>query len=124
MKKSYVTFAASLIVLGFAGSAAAESPCVLSYVRTACAGQEAVSYAKCGGKAACDKEKDADMKPICVAEAEKACSNDRVDITKSKIIKAKFRGEQLVGGYNDAGAPDPKGFNFCAADRPDFNKCK
>lgn len=122
MKKSSVSVLASLMVLGFAGIAAAED-CVVSYVRVACKGQEKVSYAKCDGKPACDKEKEADIKAVCAAEGPKACANDRTDITKSKVIKVKFKGVELIGGYDDAGKPDPKGTNFCAADRPDFNKC-
>lgn len=124
MRKSSVSVVASLMVLGFAGIAVAANECVISYTRVACAGQEKTSYAKCDGNPSCDKKKeDADMKPICIAEGKKACANDRTDITKSKVIKVKFNGVQLEGGFNDAGQPDPKGTNFCASDRPDFNKC-
>ncbi|MBF0125888.1 MAG: hypothetical protein HQM02_01625 [Magnetococcales bacterium] len=123
MKKSSLALFSALMVLGMAGAATA-GDCVISYTRTACAGQEATSYAKCDGKQGCDKDKEATTQEACAAEAAKACPNDRTDITKSKIIKAKFKGAALVGGFNDAGAADPKGANFCDGARADFNKCK
>ncbi|NGZ07388.1 MAG: hypothetical protein G8237_13645 [Magnetococcales bacterium] len=123
MKRVAFSLPLFLAVIGFAGSAAA-ADCVITYNRTACAGQEATSYAKCEGKQACDKDNPATSQEACVEAAKKACPNDRTDITKSKKIYAKFKGAALAGGYNDAGAADPKGTNFCAGDRPDFNKCK
>ena len=42
--------------LGFAGATLADdSGCAVHYVRTACQGQEAVSFKKCDGQAECDK---------------------------------------------------------------------
>ncbi|MBF0427653.1 MAG: hypothetical protein HQL94_01910 [Magnetococcales bacterium] len=122
MKKSKFLLPLYLAVFGFAGTAIA-GDCVISYDRTACAGQEKVAYAKCDGNKTCDKAKPADTQEACMANAMNACANDRVDITKSKKIVAKFNGAALVGGFNDAGDADPKGANFCAKARPDFNKC-
>ncbi|MEO5339112.1 MAG: hypothetical protein H7837_01145 [Magnetococcus sp. MYC-9] len=116
---------AGLVVasLGMAGTASAE--CVLHYERTACKGKEADSFKKCDGKAACDKAaKEATSQEACAAAARKACDNDRVDITKYKKITASLAGKPLVGGFNAAGKPDAAGPNFCAADRPDMNKCQ
>ncbi|MBF0342006.1 MAG: hypothetical protein HQL95_13745 [Magnetococcales bacterium] len=123
MKKTAFSLPLFLAVFGIAGSAVA-ADCVISYHRTACAGQEATAYAKCDGKQACDKDAAATTQEACAEDAMKACKNDRTDITKSKKITAKFKGAALTGGFNDAGAADPKGTNFCGADRPDFNKCK
>ncbi|MEO5334322.1 MAG: hypothetical protein H7839_20090 [Magnetococcus sp. YQC-5] len=123
MKKTSFSIPVMLMVLGFAGTAVA-ADCVISYDRTACAGKDAESYAKCDGKKTCDRDKSAATEDACKAEAAKACANDRTDITKTKKIMAKFKGTALVGGFNDAGAKDPKGTNFCDSARPDFNKCQ
>ena len=104
--------------LGFAGAALADdSGCVVHYVRTACQGQEAVSFKKCDGQAECDKTKAAD------AAALKSCANSRLDITKYKVITTKYNGKALVGGFDTEGNPDPAGLNFCDKNRPDLNKC-
>ncbi|MBF0294265.1 MAG: hypothetical protein HQL96_03680 [Magnetococcales bacterium] len=123
MKKILFATLASMSFFALS-SAAMAGDCMITYHRVACAGQEATSYAKCDGKQMCDKEKAAATQEACAAEAAKACDNDRTDITKSKVIMAKFKGAPLTGGFNDAGAADPKGINFCAANRADFNKCK
>jgi len=113
-----------LASLGFSGLAFADdSGCVVHYVRTACAGQEAVSFKKCDGKAECDKTKEADSAEACAAAALKSCANSRLDITKYKVITAKFNGEALVGGFNAQGDADPAGANFCDKNRPDLNQC-
>ena len=110
--------------LGFAGAAVADdSGCVVHYVRTACQGQEAVSFKKCDGQAECDKTKPADSAEACSAAALKSCSNSRLDITKYKVITAKFNGEALVGGFDAEGNADPAGMNFCDKNREDLNKC-
>jgi len=110
--------------LGFAGSAIADSSgCVVHYVRTACQGQEAVSYKKCDGKAECDKTKPADSAEACAAAALKSCSNSRLDITKYKVITAKYNGQDQVGGFDLEGNSDPAGLNFCDKNRPDLNQC-
>ena len=110
--------------LGFAGSTLADdSGCVVHYVRTACQGQEAVSFKKCDGQAECDKTKPADSAEACAAAALKSCSNSRLDITKYKVITAKYNGEALVGGFDTEGNADPAGMNFCDKDHPELNKC-
>ena len=57
------------------------------------------------------------------AAALKSCDNSRIDITKYKVITAKYNGKALIGGFDATGNPDPAGSNFCAKDRPDLNKC-
>ena len=111
-----------LSVFGMAGVASAE--CVVHYTRTACQGQEAVSYKKCDGKQSCEKTKKAADESACLAAALKSCANSRLDITKYKEITATFAGKVLTGGFDAHGKPDPAGTNFCAADRPDLNQCK
>jgi hypothetical protein len=88
--------------------------CVIHYNRTACPGQEVVSYSKCNGTKECDKEDSAGAASLkaCEQAAAAACVNTRLQITKSKIITAKFNGTALRGGSN-----------FCASNRPDFNQC-
>ncbi len=94
-------------------SAAAQAACVVHYNRTACPGQEAVSYSKCNGTKECDKEESSAVSlKACEQAAAAACPNSRLTITKSKVITAKFNGKPLRGGAN-----------FCASNRPDFNKC-
>jgi len=110
--------------LGFAGAALADdSGCVVHYLRTACQGQEAESFKKCDGQAECDKTKAADSSEACAAAALKSCANSRLDITKYKVITAKYNAEALVGGFDAEGNPDPAGPNFCDKNRPDLNKC-
>ena len=90
----------------FAGPAArAEEPaeCALTYTRTACPGQEAESYKKCDGKKTCTKDVPAASEQACQEAAVKACSNDRLTITDSKVITAKYKGKALKskGGKDD-----------------------
>jgi hypothetical protein len=89
--------------------------CVITTTRTACPGQEADSYKKCGGKPTCDESFAHPTAESCAAEAEEACVNvkDRQQVTKSKTITAKFDGQPVDGGKN-----------FCDPGREDFNKCK
>lgn len=110
MKKLFY-FAATIIMttqIAFAGE------CVIHVKRTACAGKEKESYAKCDGKQECDETKKTGSAEACAKEALKACDNvgDRQKQTQSKIITAKFGGAAVEGGKN-----------FCEASRPDFNKC-
>lgn len=94
-------------------SAAAEAACVIHYNRTACPGQETVSYSKCNGTKECDKEDSSAVSlKSCEQAAAAACANTRLTITKSKVITATFNGKPLRGGSN-----------FCASNRPDFNQC-
>jgi hypothetical protein len=114
-RKMIKTFTlAALIGLSMATNALAFE-CVVNVNRTACPGQEAESYSKCGGSKSCDKNEDASTEAACIAAAKANCPNSRLTITKSKVVKARFNGKQLAGPY---------GGNFCAPNRPDFNKCK
>ena len=102
------------------GQAAADdkTDCALEYTRTACPGQETESYKKCDGAKACTKYVAADSAEKCQAEASSACSNDRLNVTASKEIKAKFKGKELK---SKSGKDD-----FCAdyAKRAtEFNQC-
>ena len=111
--------------LGMGGTAlAADSGCVIHYVRTACQGQEAESFKKCDGKAECDKAEPAGSAEACAAAALKACENSRTDITKYKVVTAKYNDKPLTGGFDATGKADPAGTNFCDAKRPDLNQCK
>lgn len=69
--------------------------CAISYTRAACPGKEAISFAKCDGKASCTKQVQTGSPQACQAAALKACANDRLDITKSKVIGASYKGELL-----------------------------
>jgi len=122
--KNIVVVVGLIVSMGFTnGVVADDSGCVIHYVRTACQGQEAVSFKKCDGQAECDKTKPADSPEACAAAALKSCANSRLDITKYKVITAKFQGQALVGGFDTEGSSDPTGLNFCDKDRPDLNKC-
>jgi hypothetical protein len=105
---------AVLFGLSFASSTLA-ADCVVHYDRTACPGQETESYSKCGGSKSCDKDEAGDTEAACIESAKAACENKRLEITKSKVITATFKGKSLTGPYDGS---------FCAPDRPDFNKCK
>jgi hypothetical protein len=109
MKRVMLTLAVALS----AGSAYA-GDCKISVTRTACAGKEAESYKKCNGTKSCDQVKKVDSMEACAKEALKACDNvgDRQKVTKSKVITALFDGKPVQDGKD-----------FCAKDRPDFNKC-
>ena len=94
-------------------SQVAQAGCVIHYNRTACPGQEAVSYSKCNGTKECDKEDSAAVSlKACEQATAAACVNTRLTITKSKIVTGKYNGTPLRGGSN-----------FCASNRPDFNQC-
>ena len=120
--KARIAVVGLLMGVVFSASSFADG-CVVHYVRTACQGMEAESFKKCDGQAECEKSKPADSAEACSAAALKSCDNSRLDITKYKVITAKFNGEYLVGGFDATGNPDPNGWNFCAGDRPDLNKC-
>lgn len=79
-----------------AAQAQAKGDCAVSYTRTACPGKEAESFAKCDGKAACIKPVEAATPQACQAAATKACANDRLDVTRSKVIKASYQGKPLT----------------------------
>jgi hypothetical protein len=72
-----------------------KAECSIEYTRTACPGQEAESYKKCDGKQSCSKPVEATSEDKCQEAALNACANDRLTVTKSKVIKAKFKGKAL-----------------------------
>src|SRR5262245_1495198 len=80
---------AAALLLAHAPVAAA-ADCAVTYTRTACAGQEAESFAKCDGKATCTKDVEAASEAACQEAALKACANDRLTVTQSKVINATF----------------------------------
>jgi hypothetical protein len=116
MKRSSALLSALFLVL--CASQASAGTCDISYTRTACPGKEAASFAKCDGKASCIKSTTADTIAACREKAVQACANDRLDITKSKVITATFDGKP-VG--NKAGGPDHC-LDYAARDA-EFNKC-
>ncbi len=71
------------------------SDCNITITRTACPGHEAESYKKCDGKQSCSKPAPATSEAACVEAAIKSCSNDRLEITKSKVITATYKGKAL-----------------------------
>jgi len=81
----------------------AAATCELTTTRAACAGQEAASFKKCDGKATCTKPAVAETAEACRAKAVAACSNDRLEITKSKTVTAMFNGKPVL---NKAGGTD------------------
>jgi hypothetical protein len=95
---------ASIISLAFAQQAFAQAQgdCGISYMRTACPGKEAQSYAKCDGQASCIKFVAADSAQACQTAALKACANDRLDITKSKVVGATYKGAPLKSATGKA----------------------
>lgn len=94
-KTSALALCASLAALAWAphAFAQAQGDCAITYTRTACPGKEAQSYAKCDGQASCIKFVAVDSAQACQAAALKACANDRLDITRSKVIGASYKGE-------------------------------
>ncbi len=92
--------------------------CALTYTRTACPGKEAESFSKCDGKATCSKSVSASSEDECRTAAVAACANDRTQITKSKVITAKYKGKALK---SKSGKDD-----FCldyANRATEFNQC-
>jgi hypothetical protein len=114
MKISQIIAAATVVLTGVASA----GDCGIEYNRTACPGKDVESYAKCDGKATCVKNVVADSAQACQAAAVKACANDRLDVTKSKVIRATFDGKKLA---SSSGSED-----FCSdyANRSvEFDKC-
>ena len=105
--KSVLFAAAGLLMLSLAPAQAAEiastTDCAVHYTRTACPGQEATSYKKCDGNQSCVKFKQADSLEACQAAATKSCRNRRLNITKLKVITAKYKGQaiQTPSGKDD-----------------------
>lgn len=114
------TIALTAFVGPIAGANAETKACEVAYTRTACPGQEAISFKKCDGKASCVKSKKAATVEECRAAATKSCRNRRLNITKMKVITAKFNGEaiQTESGKDDFCLEYPKRneeFNQCTA---------
>lgn len=104
--------------LSLGATLATAGDCVMHYKRTACKGQEATSYRKCNGNQECDKKHEADSMAACQDMANKACANDRYDITKSKVVTATFEGKPIK---SKAGKDD-----FCLTYEniaTEFNQC-
>lgn len=122
MLRSYALAASLMMVtLSFgleAARAEDKSDCALTTTRTACAGQEAESYKKCDGKQSCTKPAAADSEQACQTAAVAACSNDRLTVTKSKVVTATWKGKALKnkGGQTDLCADYAK-------KEAEFNKC-
>ncbi len=104
--KRFALVLAGLVLFGTnvqAEELAATPRCEVHYTRTACPGQEDISYKKCDGKQSCVKHKEADSVASCQAVATKSCRNRRLNITKMKVITAKFDGQpiQTPSGKDD-----------------------
>ncbi len=121
MKKTILVL--GLFMLAFLMVTSVYARCNVNYTRTACKGQEAISYKKCGGDQSCSKLRNTDNVQECWQLAIKSCNNSRLNITKFKVITATYGGAQLIGGYDNLGNPDPNGTNFCGKQRPDLNQC-
>lgn len=107
----------SFLLLSFS-SASSFASCDLNYTRTACPGKESTSFKKCDGKASCMKSVAADSLETCRRKAVDACANDRLDITKSKVISASMDGKPVL---NKAGGTD-----LCqdySERKSEFDKC-
>src|SRR5688572_15733138 len=93
--------------------------CEVTTTRTACPGQEAESYKKCEGKKSCSKKVEAATAEACVEAAVASCSNDRLEITKSKTITVKFGGkaQKSKSGKDDVCLDYPKR-------AAEFDQCK
>lgn len=101
-----------LINFAFAGT------CEIKYTRTACPGQESISFKKCKGKASCSKIKKISEVEKCKTLAVKACKNNRYSITKSKVINASFDGNELKASNDNS--------DFCTIyekTAEEFNQC-
>jgi hypothetical protein len=104
MKSHYlIRTSAVLLLIAAVGTAAAwvsvpatAGECAIEYIRTACPGKDAESFSKCGGKQSCVLPEPADSTQACQAAALKACANDRLLITKSKVVHAKFDGKAVM----------------------------
>ncbi|MBF0472096.1 MAG: hypothetical protein HQL48_12075 [Gammaproteobacteria bacterium] len=94
--KIIVLLSAAFMLLSNAVLAEEMTDCAVHYTRTACAGQEAISYKKCNGEQSCVKYKAADSLEACQKAAMKACANDRLDITKMKVITATYQGQPIT----------------------------
>jgi len=107
------------LLLSFASASAMAGSCDLTYTLTACPSKEAISFKKCDGKPTCVKTGTAATAEACQSKAVAACANDRLDITKSKVITATFDGKSIK---NKSGGTD-----HCldyAERAAEFDKCE
>lgn len=98
--------------MAFAGT------CEIQYTRESCPGKEAISFKKCDGEASCSKFKEAANIGECRTLATNACANDRLTVTKSKVINALFDDAPIT---TESGQDD-----FCmeyAKRDAEFNHC-
>lgn len=115
----YIALISAAAILSISAVQAEEKgDCAVHYTRTACAGQEAVSYKKCDGAQSCTKYKAADSVEACQAAALKSCGNKRFDITKSKVITAEYKGQAI----KSASGKDDFCLDYSNRDT-EFNKC-
>ena len=89
------TVGTTAALMATAGTAAAGT-CAVEYIRTACPGKEAESFSKCDGKESCVQPEPTESAQACQAAALKACANDRLLITKSKVVRANFDGKAVM----------------------------
>jgi hypothetical protein len=120
----------SVVLLLGSTAVMAKPKCMVSYDRTACAGQEEVSYKKCKGKKTCEKKKSKFKKgkrkgetvntlTDCQEVARLSCANSRFDITKSKVITATWDGKAIKSAEGDT--------DFCLKYenvKTEFNQCE
>ncbi|MGB9129091.1 MAG: hypothetical protein WCB97_05530 [Thiobacillus sp.] len=114
----HISLLVSALLFSVSGSLAVAGSCDIKYTRAACPGKEAISFKKCDGKVSCVKTVTADSAEACRVKAVAACANDRLDITKSKVINATFDGKPVS---NKAGGTD-----HCldySARSEEFNQC-
>lgn len=114
----HISLLLTALIFCIAGAQAVAGSCDLTYTRTACQGKEAISFKKCDGNASCVKKGEAASIDACRAKGVAACANDRIEITKSKVISATFDGKPVL---NKAGAAD-----LCqdyAERASEFNQC-
>lgn len=116
MKKPLITCLVALS--GFVSQFALAGNCEINITRTACPGQEQVSYQKCNGQQSCTEASVQADAVACKAHAVSACENQRLTVTKSKVITAKFEGQALKTDKDQA--------DFCLAyanRATEFDKC-
>jgi hypothetical protein len=125
MKIRHALFAACTLAIGsqmlpveLPVARAEAADCDITYTRTACPGREAESYEKCDGKQTCTKHVAAASEAACVKAAIQACSNDRLEITKSKVINASYKGKAL----KTKGGKDDLCLDYAKRDA-EFNQC-
>jgi hypothetical protein len=96
MKSHYLIRTSAVLLFMAAAGTAAAGECGIEYIRTACPGKEVESFSKCDGKQSCVLPEPADSAQACQSAALKACANDRLLITKSKVVRAKFDGKVVM----------------------------